>query len=96
MKNKIMEKLKKHLPEIKTRFKVKEIGIFGSQIRNESKRKSDVDILVEFEEGGETFDNYMDLKFFLEDIFQTKVDLVIKDTLREEIKEDILSEVKYV
>ncbi|GAB5047032.1 nucleotidyltransferase family protein [Thermodesulfovibrio sp. TK110] len=96
MKNKITDKLKKHLPEIKTRFKVKEIGIFGSQIRNEAKRKSDVDILIEFEEGGETFDNYMDLKFYLEDIFQTKVDLVIKDTLREEIKEDILSEVKYV
>lgn len=95
MKNKITNKLKMHLPEIKKRFMVKEIGIFGSQIRGEAKSKSDVDILVEFEEGGETFDNYMDLKFYLEDIFGKKVDLVIKNVLKEEIKEDILSQVKY-
>lgn len=96
MKNKIINKLKKHLPEIKKKFMVKEIGVFGSCVRRKLKKKSDIDILVEFEKGGETFDNYMNLKFFLEDIFHKKVDLVIKNSLKEEIKDNILSEVRYV
>lgn len=96
MQNEITRKLKAHIAEIKERFKVKEIGLFGSRIKGEAKKGSDIDILVEFEEGGETFDNYMDLKFFLEEIFHTKVDLVMKNVLREEIKEDILSKVIYV
>lgn len=96
MQDEITRRLKKHLPEIMSKFKVKEIGIFGSQIKGKAKKRSDIDILVEFEQGGETFDNYMDLKFLLEDIFHVKVDLVIKNSLREEIKDDILSEVVYV
>ena len=96
MQNEITRKLKAHIAEIKERFKVKEIGLFGSRIKGEAKKGSDIYILVEFEEGGETFDNYMDLKFFLEEIFHTKVDLVMKNVLREEIKEDILSKVIYV
>ena len=96
MQNEITRKLKAHIAEIKERFKVKEIGLFGSRIKGEAKKGSDIDILVEFEEGGETFDNYMHLKFFLEEIFHTKVDLVMKNVLREEIKEDILSKVIYV
>ncbi len=95
MANKITLKLKKYNKEIKGKFKVKEIGVFGSHIKGKAKKSSDIDILVEFEDGGETFDNYMDLKFFLEHIFHKKVDLVIKNALKEEIKEDILSEVKY-
>lgn len=96
MLNKTTKKLKNHLPEIKSRFKVKEIGVFGSQIKGKAKKGSDLDILVEFEEGGETFDNYMELKFFLEEVFKMKVDLVLKNVLREGIKEEILSEVVYV
>ena len=95
MKNKITDKLKKHLLEIRTRFKVKEIGIFGSRIKGKAKKRSDIDILVEFEKGYKTFDNYMELKFYLEDLFDCKVDLVLKDALREEIKPHILSEVVY-
>jgi len=96
MQNELTEKLRSHTSEIKKRFKVKEIGIFGSQIKGKAGKRSDIDILVEFEEGGETFDNYMDLRFFLEEIFHAKVDLVMKNVLREEIKEDILSGVVYV
>jgi predicted nucleotidyltransferase len=96
MKNRITDKLRKNYSEIKTRFKVKEIGIFGSRIKGRAKRKSDIDILVEFEEGYKTFDNYIDLKFYLEDLFGCKVDLVLKSALREEIKPHILSEVVYV
>uniref|UniRef100_A0A7V3ZSY7 Nucleotidyltransferase n=1 Tax=candidate division WOR-3 bacterium TaxID=2052148 RepID=A0A7V3ZSY7_UNCW3 len=96
MKNKIIKKLKKHLPEIKSRFKVKEIGVFGSRIKGKAKKSSDIDILVEFEKGNKTFDNYMELKFYLENLFGCKVDLVLKSALKEELKQYILSEVIYV
>lgn len=96
MKNKIIKKLKEHLPEIKSRFKVEEIGVFGSRIKGKAKKSSDIDILVEFEKGNKTFDNYMELKFYLENLFGCKVDLVLKSALKEELKQYILSEVIYV
>lgn len=96
MQNKITRKIKEHLPEIKSRFKVREIGIFGSRIKEKAKKRSDIDILVEFEQGYKTFDNYMELKFYLEDLFDCKVDLVLKSALKEELKPHILSEVVYV
>ena len=95
MKGRITDILKKHLPEIKTRFRIKNIGVFGSQIRGEANKKSDIDILVEFENGYKTFDNYMDLKFYLEELLGSNVDLVLKDALKEELKPHILSEVVY-
>lgn len=93
----IMGVFAKHKNYLKQRFKVKQIGIFGSYVKGSRTRKSDLDILVEFEdEGFETFDNYMELKFFLEEIFNIKVDLVIRHILRQELKEDILAEAIYV
>lgn len=95
MSDTITDILKAHLPEIKRRFKVKEIGIFGSRIRGKAKKTSDVDVLVEFEKDYKTFDNYMELKFYLEELFGCKVDLVLKSALKEDIKPYILSEVVY-
>jgi predicted nucleotidyltransferase len=66
--------LKEHENEIKRRFDVKRIGIFGSHARGEEKETSDVDVLVEFTKP--SFDNFMDLAFFLEDLFGMEVDLV--------------------
>ena len=66
--------LKEHENEIKRRFGVKRIGIFGSHARGEEKATSDVDVLVEFEVP--SFDNFMELAFFLEDLFGREVDLV--------------------
>jgi len=80
---------------LKEKYGVKRIGFFGSLVRGEGRQESDIDVLVEFEKGAKTFDNYMDLKFFLEDVFKKKVDLVIFDALKPEIKERILSEVEY-
>jgi len=85
-----------HKDELRQRFKVKQIGIFGSYVKGRPKKRSDIDILIEFEQGGETFDNYMELKFFLEELFNAKIDLVMRNVLREEIKDDILSEIEYV
>lgn len=87
--------LKKHDGTIKERFHVRKIGLFGSFARGEEKESSDVDILVDFEEGAKTFDNFMELKFFLEDHFARKVDLVTVSALRPQLKEDILRKVTY-
>ena len=52
-------------------------------------------MLIEFERGKKAFDNYMELKFLLEKIFHRRVDLVIKEALKPEIKRNILQEVRY-
>lgn len=91
----IQEVLKQHLPQLKLAYGVKAMGIFGSFVREEATESSDIDILVEFE-GAPTFRKYMDLKFFLEDFFERKVDLVIQADIKPQIREQILNEVVYV
>jgi len=76
-------------------FGVEKIGLFGSYIRNEQGQKSDIDILVEFRKGMKTFDNYMNLKFFLEELFNCKVDLVIADAVKSDLKPYIFGSVRY-
>jgi len=78
------------------KYGVKRIGLFGSFIRSEQKEISDVDILVKFERGMKTFDNYMELKFFLEKLLGCKVDLVIYDALKPQIKPYVMREIEYV
>jgi len=90
----ILTKLEENTATIK-KFGVKRIGLFGSYLRKEQKPTSDIDILVEFEKGKVTFDNYMDLKFFLEDLFKCKVDLVMKDAIKPDLKPYIMGSVKY-
>jgi len=74
---------------------IRRIGVFGSFARGEEHEESDIDILVEFEEGGRSFDAYMDLKFFLEDPFRRRVDLVDRDTVRPALAPYILQSVRY-
>ncbi len=90
----ILSKLQKNMHAIKG-YGVKKIGLFGSYARESQTRKSDIDILIEFVEGKKTFDNYMDLKFFLEDIFKCKVDLVIIGTIKPDLKQHIMEDVLY-
>lgn len=90
-----IEKLKKHEKVIKKKYGVGKIGLFGSFARGEGKKDSDVDVLVEFEEGYKTFDNFMELKFLLEDIFGHRVDLVTVKALKPQLKDHILNEVVY-
>jgi len=90
----LMEKIEENIEDIK-KYGVKRIGLFGSYVRNEQKSESDIDILVRFERGKKTFDNYMDLKFFLEDLFNRKVDLVIIEALKPDLKQYILGSVKF-
>lgn len=69
----VIETITEHKKEIKKKYGVKKIGVFGSYVRGEQTETSDVDLLVEFEKP--TFDNFMDLLFFLEDLFGKTVDL---------------------
>ena len=64
---------------------ISELRLFGSHGRDEARDDSDIDLLVEFS-GRPTFDGYMDLKFFLEDLFGRRVDLVIAGSLRPELR----------
>lgn len=89
----IFNLLEKHREEIKA-FGVLELGIFGSFAREEQTEKSDVDVLVELDL--RTFDAYMNLLFFLEDLFDRKVDLVVKDTIKPIIRNRVLRETIYV
>jgi predicted nucleotidyltransferase len=85
--------LGKHKAEIQRRFAVSRVGIFGSQVRGEAKPDSDVDVLVEFEQP--TFDRYMELKFFLEELFGSPVDLVLADSLKPRLRPIVNREVVY-
>jgi len=74
---------------------VRRIGLFGSHARGEARETSDLDFLVEFEPGGKSFDHYMDLKELLEQLFSSRVDLVIPETLKERLRERVLRETVY-
>ena len=84
--------LKRQMPELAERYKVKSLGIFGSYIRNEQSSHSDLDILVEFEQAPDLF-KFMDLEERLAKQLGVKVDLVPRRALKGEIGERILSEV---
>jgi len=84
-----------HMDILKMRFKVKEIGVFGSCVRGEQRKKSDIDVLVSF--GGPVdFIEFIKLENYLAELFGTKVDLVTKDALKPRIGKRILSEVVYI
>jgi len=75
---------------------VKRVGLFGSFVRGEQRVDSDVDLLVEFEEGQRTFDHFMQLSFLLEDLLGRRVELATPEALSPHIGPHILKEVEYV
>lgn len=89
---KVEEVLKQHKKDLAEKYRVKEIGVFGSYVRGEQGKRSDVDILVEFEEVPDLL-RFIELERHLEGILGLKVDLVRKEALRRELKDIILSEV---
>lgn len=91
----ILDELSNNLKLWKSEYGVKRIALFGSYTREEQTDSSDIDLLVEFEENSMTFDNYMDLKLTLEDIFQKQVDLVIFDDVKPALKPIIIRSAKY-
>ncbi|MBF0537551.1 MAG: nucleotidyltransferase family protein [Nitrospirae bacterium] len=87
--------LKNNEELIRQRYGVNKIGVFGSFTRGQARQDSDVDVIVYFNEDAENFDNYIELKYFLEEAFGRDVDLVTVDALKPQLKDEILNEVVY-
>ena len=95
--DRIKEILKKHEKELKEKYGIKEIGIFGSYLRGEVKEESDLDILVEFKPDAKiSLLEFVELENYLSDLLGVKVDLVEKSALKPRIGKRILSEVVYI
>ena len=79
------------------RLGIREIGLFGSYLRNEQTEKSDIDILIDFDPLKETYDNYLAVYDLIEDLFKgQKVEVVTRNGLSPFIGPKILNEVEYV
>lgn len=93
-KEQLFDLLRRNAPTLRG-YGVARFGLFGSFARGQQTRESDVDILVEFEEGRKSFDNFIALAFFLEELLGRKVDLVTPESLSPHIGPHILREVEY-
>lgn len=87
--------LKNHLPEIRRRFGVTCLALFGSTSRDAAGAESDIDILVTFDGPG-TSQRYFGLQFYLEDLFGVPVDLVTDKALRPELRRHVEQEAIHV
>jgi predicted nucleotidyltransferase len=95
-KENIISILEAHKPEF-IKFGVRDVGLFGSYLRNEQSDKSDIDLLIDFEPSKENFDNYMAVYDLLEETFQNhKVEVITKNGLSPYIGPKILKDVVYV
>ena len=87
----IMSCLQSHSNELR-QLGVKRLWLFGSYVRGDAREDSDLDVLVEFEEGKKTFDNYMELKFFLEDLLGVEVDLITVEAPKPRVRKYVWRE----
>jgi len=84
--------LQAHKEELNQKYGVRQLGVFGSCVKNEQHETSDVDLLVEFDKGIDLF-TFVNLKNHLSDLLNTNVDLVMKKALKPKIGQRILQEV---
>ncbi len=77
-------------------FGVRRLGLFGSFQRDEARADSDVDLFVEFVPGAATFDHFMGLSFYCEDLFGRRVEIVTPNSLSHYLGPRILAELEYV
>ena len=89
--------LEEHKEEVSQKYKVREIGIFGSFVRGEQKKRSDIDILVAFADKDiPGLLKLSEMERYLQRLLKKKVELVIKSGIRSELKKGILKEVVYI
>jgi hypothetical protein len=94
-KHEVIELLRQNSIHIKS-MGVRSIGLFGSFVRDEATETSDVDMLVEFENGQKNYNNYISLAYFLEEIMGRKTELVTQKGLSKYIGPQILETIEYV
>lgn len=90
-----IRKLEENMGFLETKYKVKEIGVFGSFVHNTQQGKSDLDILVEFKEPPSLLE-FIEMEQYLSSLLGVKVDLVMKNSLKKHIGRRILKEVVYL
>ncbi|MBI3602404.1 MAG: nucleotidyltransferase family protein [Candidatus Omnitrophica bacterium] len=90
-KDEVIAVLKTVKDQLKAKYKVKALWAFGSLVRGENTALSDIDILVDFDEGADLF-SLISLEILLEEKLQQKVDVVPLRALRKEIKENVFRE----
>ena len=89
--------LKEHKKELAEKYRIKEIGIFGSYARGEQKRKSDVDIFVDFNDKNiPDLLTLIEIERYISKLLKRKVDLGLKRSLRKELKKKVLAEAVYL
>lgn len=91
----IKEILARYKPTLTREYFVREIGVFGSYVRNEQKEGSDIDILVEFEKPVSLL-KLIGLENYLKKVIDDKVEVIPKKGIRPELKDNILGEVVYI
>jgi hypothetical protein len=89
-----IKKILKEHKDILNRYKVRTIGLFGSYVRGEQREDSDIDLLVEFDEN--TYSNFINLIFELEDIFRKEVTVVSERDLSPYILPYVLKELEII
>lgn len=95
-KDNILKTLKSNKLKL-SEFGIRNVGLFGSYIRNEQSSESDIDLLIDFEPEKENFDNYMAVYDLFEQLFKNeKIEVVTKNGLSPYIGPQILNEVQYV
>ncbi len=91
--DKILATLRAHLPELQRRYGIRSLGIFGSYVRGEHRKRSDLDLLVEFDDRPLSLFDFVEIQLHLSEVLRIKVDLVEKSTLKPAIGRHILEEV---
>ena len=94
-KAELIKKIQSHQEQIRC-YGVKQLGVFGSFVRDEAVESSDIDFLIEFHPEQKNFDNFMELAFFLQNLLGRKVEMVTPQSLSKYIGPYILKEVEYV
>ncbi len=94
-KQEVLNIIRNSKSEIESRYAVRKLGLFGSYVRDNQGKRSDIDILVSFSRDIDLFD-FLDLREFLENLLHHKVDLVMESALKPAIGKRILAEVEYV
>lgn len=92
----ILNTLRHHLPELQEQYGVRSLWLFGSYVRGEERKRSDLDMLVELDNRSLSLLGFIGLENRLSDLLKIKVDLVEKDILKPDIGRNVLKEIVQV
>lgn len=92
IKEEVCRKLEAHMPEIRERFSIETLGIFGSVSRGEDTPESDVDVLYKFKDGIRVYQKFLELGDYLETLFGRRVDMIAYDWIDSYMKSAVLQD----